>query len=140
MKRKPNGFSLIEILVALSILTIGILVVSQMVTTGIQISAEEHQRMYARVVMSRIFEFLRDLPQSDAFLQDDGDPDDLNDTSSSADFSITYTDSTANYSYLLRWNIADNIPETSIKTVRIHILWGPTYNKKITTDLMKAML
>ena len=141
MRRNSRGFSLIEVLVAITILTVGILVVSQMVVTGIQINAEEHQRMYARVVMARMFDYLTSLPYDHAFLEDiDSDPNDLDDWTSSADFTSTYTDSVANFSYLIRWNVADNTPEANIKTVRVHTLWGPDYKKKLTTNLLKLML
>ena len=96
--------------------------------------------MYARVVMGRMFDYLTGLPYDHAFLQDDGDPGDLDDATSTADFATTYTDSVANFSYLIRWNIADNTPETSIKTVRVHTLWGPEYKKKLTTNLLKLTL
>ena len=140
MRKNSRGFSLIEILVALSILTIGVLVVSQMVITGIQINAEEQQRMYARVVMGRMFDYLTSLPYDHVFLEDnDSDPNDL-DELDVPDHSYTYTDSVANFSYLIKWNVADNTPETSIKTVRVHTLWGPGYQKKLTTNLMKLML
>jgi prepilin-type N-terminal cleavage/methylation domain-containing protein len=140
MRRNSRGFSLIEVLVAITILTVGILVVSQMVVTGIQINAEEQQRMYARVAMGRMFDFLTGLPYDHAFLIDDGDTTDLNDATSGADFEYTYTDTVANFSYLVRWNIADDMPELNIKTVRVHTLWGPGYKKKLTTDLLKLML
>jgi prepilin-type N-terminal cleavage/methylation domain-containing protein len=139
MKRSLKGFSLVEILVALSILTVGILVVSQMVVTGIQINAAEQQRMYARVVMARMFDYLTSLPYDHAFLADDGDQVDLDDIAD-PDFTYTYTDSVANFSYLIKWNVANNTPEQGIKTVRVHTLWGPSYKKKLTTDLMKLML
>ncbi|GAG13355.1 unnamed protein product, partial [marine sediment metagenome] len=58
---------------------------------------------------------------------------------SNADHYQTITDTTAMYSYLSIWNVADNIPETDIKTVRIHIMWGPNNKNTISTDLIKRM-
>ncbi|NOR18137.1 prepilin-type N-terminal cleavage/methylation domain-containing protein, partial [candidate division WOR-3 bacterium] len=138
--RNSSGFTLVEILVSITILSIGILAVSQMTVMGLRVNTVVNQRMYARVVMSRVFEDLHNLPSNDAWLFDTDGTNNLNDIdTSNADHYKTITDTTAMYSYLSIWNVADNIPETNIKTVRIHILWGPNNKNRISTDLIKRM-
>lgn len=135
-----KGFTLVEILVSVTILSIGILAVSQMTVMGLRVNTVVNQRMYARVVMSRVFEDLHNLPSNDAWLSDDADTTDLDDIdTANADYYQTITDTTAMYSYLSIWNVADNIPEPNIKTVRIHILWGQNNKNRISSDLIKRM-
>jgi len=138
--RNSSGFTLVEILVSITILSIGILAVSQMTVMGLRVNTVVNQQMYARVVMSRVFEDLHNLPSNDAWLFDTDGTNNLDDIdTSNADHYQTITDTTAMYSYLSIWNVADNIPETDIKTVRIHILWGPNNKNTISTDLIKRM-
>ena len=137
---KSKGFTLVELLVATVILSVGILAVSQMTIMGLRVNTVVNQRMYARVVMATLFEELANLPAHDPLLDDwDHDPSDLDDTDTTADFSQTIADSTAHYSYAARWNVADNTPEPNIKTIRIHILWGVNNQHTISTDLMKQV-
>jgi len=134
-----RGFSLIEILVAVIILSVGILAVSQMTIMGLRVNTVNNERMYARVVMSQLFEELNNYPPDDPLVDDrDHDPTDL-DEIEDPDHARTIADSTARYSYEARWNVADDVPEVDLKTIRIHILWGPNDTRKVSTDLIKPM-
>jgi hypothetical protein len=114
--------------------------VSQMTVMGLRVNTINNERMYARVTMSQIFEDLNNLPFDDPLVDDwDLDPNDLDDIDSTADFSQTIIDSLARYSFEVRWNVADNVPEGNLKTIRIHILWGRDDEKKVSTDLIKPM-
>jgi prepilin-type N-terminal cleavage/methylation domain-containing protein len=134
-----GGFTLVEILVAITVLTLGILTISQLTLIGLRATSVNKQRMYARIAMTRIFENLHNRPSADSNLIDDGDPTDLDDTGATADYASVIEDAVANYRYLARWNIADNTPEPNLKTVRIHILWGHDDRHHITSDLIKRM-
>lgn len=140
--RNPKGFTLVEILVAVIILSIGILAVSQMTVIGMRTTTVVNQRMYARTTMAQVFEELNNLPFNDSLLTNDGDNGDLDVIDSTADYSQTFSDSILRTKYEARWNIADSVPELNIKTIRIHILWGfgpDTSKKRISTDLFKRM-
>lgn len=137
-----KGFTLVEILVAVIILAIGILAVSQMTMMGMRVNTVVNQRMYARVVLARQFEWLQNLPDADSLLTDyDADPTDLDVIDSlTADFVEVVVDTaTIGYRYLTLWNVADDVPEPGLKTVRIHVLWGPVNRHRITSDLIKRL-
>lgn len=133
------GFTLVEILVAIVILTIGILAVSQMTVLGLKVNTVVNQRMYARVVMAEVFEELNNLPSNHANLFDpEAGLNDLADDSL-GDYTATKTNLNANYSYNIIWNVVDNMPEPNVKTIRIFVMWGVNNKNKISSDLMKRI-
>jgi prepilin-type N-terminal cleavage/methylation domain-containing protein len=136
--RNSFGFTLVEILVAIIILSFGILAVSQMTVMGMKVNTVVNKRMHGRAVLAQVFEDLNNLPSNAPELQDPDGPGDLDDDSL-GDYSKTVTDPANRYTYQARWNVADNVPELDMKTVRIHILWGPTEEWKLTTNLIKSM-
>jgi prepilin-type N-terminal cleavage/methylation domain-containing protein len=133
-----KGFTLVEVLVAVVILSIGILAVSQMTVMGLKTTSVINQRLYARTTMARVFEDLNARPVTDSFLDDDGDNTDLDDDTT-GDYTQTVSDSLAKISYDVLWNVADNIPETGLKTVRIFVKWGPGNKYSISTNIIKRM-
>jgi len=133
-----KGFTLVEVLVAVVILSIGILAVSQMTVMGLKTTAVINQRLYARTTMARVFEDLNARPPIDSLLTNDGDNGDLADDSV-GDFQQTISDSLAKVSYQTLWNVADNTPEVGLKTVRIFVRWGAGDKYKISTDLIIRM-
>lgn len=137
-----KGFTLVEVLVSVMILSVGILGVSQMTVMGIKVNTVVNQRMYARVVMATVFENLNNLPSTHAWLAEtNGDPN-LNAgifpvDSVVADHFNRVTNQNVPYSYLTIWNVTDSLPEMGMKTIRIWVLWGPGFKGKISTDLIK---
>ena len=135
-----KGFTLVEVLVAVMILSVGILGVSQMTVMGIKVNTVVNQRMYARVVMATVFENLNNLPSTHAWVLDtNGDPN-LNITDSlAADHCQRLSNPNVPYSYMTVWNVTDDLPETDMKTIRIWVMWGVSGKGKISTDLIKRM-
>lgn len=137
-----KGFTLVEVLVAVTILSIGILAVSQMTVMGMKVNTVVNQRMYARVVMAQVFESLKNLPADHIFLFDPDGGNDLDDKVT-ADHEQIINDSISHRIYLARWNVVDLMPEPIFKTIRIHIMWGPgpdSLKKSINTDLIRRIL
>ncbi|MEO0190868.1 MAG: type II secretion system protein [candidate division WOR-3 bacterium] len=135
-----GGFTLVEVLVAIMILTIGILAVSQMTVMGTQVTWIVNQRMYARAVMSRYYEILNNLPNSDPLVRNwDNDNADLDDIGPTPDFQEYH--SMGGVRYRVVWNAVNNVgspPDDRIETmIRIHILWNNDRNR-IHTDLIKG--
>ncbi|MBN2621562.1 prepilin-type N-terminal cleavage/methylation domain-containing protein [candidate division WOR-3 bacterium] len=133
-----NGFTLVEVLVAVVILSIGILAVSQMTVMGMKTTAVINQRLYARTTMARLFEDLNTRPPDDSLVRDPDGPGDLDDDSI-GDFAMTISDSLAKVSYQTLWNVADNIPEPGLKTIRLFVRWGPGDKYRLTSNLIMRM-
>lgn len=131
-----RGFTLVEILVSVIILSVGILAVSQMTVMGMRVNTKVNKKMHARAVLAQVFEDLNNLPPEAPELQDPDGNSDLDDTL--ADFTKTMTDPTAKYVYQVSWNVGDHHPEPDIKTVRIFVRWKPG-NGILKTDLYKRM-
>lgn len=136
---KKKGFTLVEILVAIIILSVGILAVSQMTVLGMRVTRVVNQRMYARAVMSRYYEILNNLPNSDPLVQNyDNDNFDLDDTVT-PDFQENFQMGAVGFRVC--WNAVNNVGnpvDDRIETlIRIHVLWNNNRNR-IQTDLIKG--
>lgn len=136
---KKKGFTLVEILVAIIILSVGILAVSQMTVLGMRVTRVVNQRMYARAVMSRYYEILNNLPNSDPLVQNhDNDNFDLDDTVT-PDFQENFQ--MGGVGFRVCWNAVNNVGnpvDDRIETlIRIHVLWNNNRNR-IQTDLIKG--
>jgi prepilin-type N-terminal cleavage/methylation domain-containing protein len=138
-----RGFTLVEILVAIVILSIGILAVSQMTVMGMQVTRVVNQRMYARAVMSRYFELLNNCPNSDPLVQNwDGDNFDLDFVAPPdppPDFEENYQ--MGGVTYRVCWNAVNEVGnpvDDRIETlIRLWVLWNNNRNR-IHTDIIKG--
>ncbi len=134
-----KGFTLVEVLVAIIILSVGILAVSQMTVMGMQVTRVVNQRMYARAVMSRYYEILNNLPNSDPWVLNwDNDNVDLDDIVT-PDFQENFQ--MGGVGFRVCWNAINNVGnpvDDRIETlIRIHVLWNNNRNR-ISTDLIKG--
>jgi prepilin-type N-terminal cleavage/methylation domain-containing protein len=131
-----RGFTLVEVLVAVVILAVGVLAVSQLTVMGSRTSTLMNRRMYARDVLNRYYEEFTGLPTQDSVLTYQGSAD-LDDTIA-PDYDVF--EDTPGGRFRVIWNIADSIitttPDTRFKTVRIHVIW-PQTRRPLTSDLLK---
>jgi prepilin-type N-terminal cleavage/methylation domain-containing protein len=131
-----RGFTLVEVLVAMIILAVGVLAVSQLTVMGSRTSTMMNRRMYARDILNQYYEELTGLPTQDSVLNYLTSAD-LNDTI--APDHDQYIN-TPGGRYRVIWNIADSMisttPDSRFKTVRIHILW-PQTRRSISSDVLK---
>lgn len=127
-----RGFTLVEVLVAMMILVIGILAVSQMTITGLQTSRTINHQMYARDIMNRYFEHLQLIPISDSNL--------VYRTSVSLDDTTTadykFSENNPGGRFRIFYNIADSLPDRRFKTIRLHVYW-PQNKRGLHSDLLK---
>ncbi len=154
--KSSNGFTIIEILIAMAIFAIGILGVAKMQMSATNGTAKA--RMYTEALTSGqdIMEYLLLLPYGDPALNDtdldgtnqdlddDGDDDDCNcndfglddNTTASADHTQT-----RNNIYTVYWNIAVDEPVTGSKTIRLFVEWhGGLFNKQIELESVKPSI
>jgi len=118
MKNKRKGFSLIELVVALSILTIGLLGVIPLAIATIKLNNVQNQMLNARYLAERYSERFKSLSFDAPDLANDGDNNDLADTLNPDHREVQTLD---NIQYTIMWNVANNADGT--KTIRIIVRW-----------------
>jgi len=118
MRKVKKGFSLIELLVALSILTIGLLGVIPLAIATIRLNSLQNQMLNAKYLAERHSERLKSLSFDAPELTNDGDNNDLGDILNPDHSEVQTLD---NIQYNIMWNIADNPDGT--KTVRTIVRW-----------------
>ena len=153
-----QGFTLIEILIAITVFAIGILAVGKMQITAIQGNSRANHLTEAVTLAQSKIEELISLNYNDPLLADgdlDGTNQDSNDdgiddsgndfglndnTVGNADGSVQYQ-AVGNLQYNIFWNIAPDEPTTDTKIVRVIVTWshgGLTRN--VSFDAVKARI
>jgi len=134
---KEGGFTLVEILVAIVILGLGVLAVSQMTVLGLRTSRVINTQMYARDVLNRSYEFLQALPSSDTTYIKWRHSVNLDDTiPGSCDYDVTEV--THGGVFRVVWNVEDSWPDNRFKTIRIHVIPRSLQTRKVLrADLIK---
>lgn len=115
-----NGFSILEVMVAFLIMAIGFMGMLYLALFAIKANAMGQKMGNARFIAEQRAENLRSLDYRHPLLIDDGDTLDLDDLTT-PDYSDSLDQNGMRYD--IAWNIAENIPENGIKTIRIHVLW-----------------
>jgi prepilin-type N-terminal cleavage/methylation domain-containing protein len=152
IRQQPEGYTLVEILIAIAILAFGLMAVATMQVTAIKTNATASGISQGMTLAQAKLEELMNLPYIDLDdIDDDGtDPDEgygLNDTVDPADecnndpvsdgFWPNDWDCTA--SYRLFWNIAVDEPVTNSKTIRVIVIWTERgRDKRIALDFVKT--
>lgn len=118
-KFKEEGFSLVEVLIAVCVLTIGILSVNAMQINAIGGNFTANHITESTSWGSDRVESLLSLDYTDSTLDDgDGDGDaGLDDVDANADGSMTSPDG----EYNIFWNVSENSPMNGVKTINVII-------------------
>uniref|UniRef100_A0A7V3ZWY1 Prepilin-type N-terminal cleavage/methylation domain-containing protein n=1 Tax=candidate division WOR-3 bacterium TaxID=2052148 RepID=A0A7V3ZWY1_UNCW3 len=119
--RRRKGFSLIELVVALSILTIGLLGVIPLAIATIRLNSLQNQMLNAKYLAERYSERFKSVSFDAPDLANDGDNNDLDDRNNP---DHTELQTIENIQYTIMWNIADNLDGT--KTIRTFVRWFDT--------------
>lgn len=140
--KKQNGFTLIEVLIAMTIFAIGILAVAFMQVTAITGNSFSCNLTGATTLAGDRMDALMNLDYNNHPDLSDADGDGLagldHATGVTADHNRTYTGET-NVVYNVFWNVADSIPNPGAKTVRMIVTWREKVTQKqISMDLIKA--
>jgi len=154
IRKKQEGYTLVEILIAITVLAFGLLAVATMQVTAIKTNAIASGISQGLTLGQARVEELMNLPYGHDDLKDwdgdgtgkdiddDGEDDDgknfgLDDT---VDDSDRYTSGTDG-KYKVSWNIAVDEPVASSKTIRVIVTWTEKgRNKRIKLDFVKTNL
>jgi prepilin-type N-terminal cleavage/methylation domain-containing protein len=153
-KLKQEGFTLVEILIAIAILAFGLLAVATMQVRAIKTNAIASGISQGLTLGQAKVEELMNLSYSHSDLNDDGggvsngtgqDADDDGVDDDGGNFGLDDTTgadgSDANGRYTIYWNIAIDEPVTSSKTIRVIVTWTEQgRNKSIKLDFVKTSL
>jgi type IV pilus assembly protein PilV len=124
--KEEKGFTLLEVIVAISLLTFGLLSVASMQVAAMRGNAFAGAVTEATTLAGDRLEYLMTLDYDDPTDLDDVDGDGtagLDDaTAGTADHSTTY-DSETGIQYNLYWNTARNIPTTDNTTIKVIVTW-----------------
>jgi prepilin-type N-terminal cleavage/methylation domain-containing protein len=147
---QEEGYTLVEILIAIAILAFGLLAVATMQVTAIKTNAIASGisqgltlgQTKVEELMNLAYSALNDtdLDGTDEDADDDGIDDDggnfgLNDTGNDSD------NEEPNGRYTIYWNVAVNEPVISSKTIRVIVTWTEKgRNKRIKLDFVKTNL
>ena len=148
--KQQEGYTLVEILIAITVLAFGLLAVATMQVTAIKTNAIASGISQGLTLgQAKVEELMNlaysaisdtDLDGTDEDADDDGIDDDggnfgLNDTGGDSD------NEEPNGRYTIYWNVAVNEPVISSKTIRVIVTWKEKgRNKSIKLDFVKTSL
>jgi type IV pilus assembly protein PilV len=116
--KKDEGFTLIEVLIAISIFAFGLLAVATMQLSAIRVNSTAGQ-ITTRITWAQDkIEELMALPYSDPWLEDLGDPPSGTDTAGNA-HQETISEGSVNYTIL--WTVTDDTLITGTKLITVTV-------------------
>jgi type IV pilus assembly protein PilV len=139
---KQNGFTIIEILVAISILTVGLLAVASMQVSAIRGNKLSDNVTGALTLAEDKMEYLLGLNFNDDELKDlvTGNNTNLSTIASGSvdheEHNIDETGSAGGKFHRI-WNVADNEPITNNKTITIIVTWDQDKHKVTISSIKR---
>jgi type IV pilus assembly protein PilV len=117
-----KGFTLVEVLIAVSIFAVGLLAVAMMLDTAIQYNSSARSISEATEIAHSQMEQLMNSPYDDASLDEASSP---------------YGPNTiANYN--VSWTVRENVPMSAMKTISLSVAWtNRGENKSLTINSLK---
>jgi type IV pilus assembly protein PilV len=109
------GFTIIEVVIAISILAVGLLGVAAMQTSAIQVNSAAGQMTIRMNWAQDKMEELKALPFSDPWLEAAGNPPGVDSAGN------THEQPTPDGWYTVSWNIADNTPVPNTKQIVVTV-------------------
>jgi prepilin-type N-terminal cleavage/methylation domain-containing protein len=151
-KLKQEGYTLVEILIAIAILAFGLMAVATMQITAIKTNAIASGISQGLTLGQAKVEELMNLAYSHSALKDtdgdgtnqDADDDGIDDDGGNFGLNDTGGDSDneePNGRYTIYWNVAKDEPATDSKTIRLIVTWTEKgKDKRIALDFVKTDL
>ena len=112
--QKDQGFTLIEVLIAISIFAVGLLAVATMQISAINVNSTAGQMTTRMTWAQDKLEKLIALPYSDPWLQDLGDPP-------SGEDSAGNLHQETSDDYIISWTVTDNTPVPNTKLITVSV-------------------
>ena len=153
-KLKEDGYTLVEVLIAITVLAFGLMAVATMQVTAIKTNAIASGMSQGLTLAQAKVEELMNLPYSalddtdldgtgedanDDGVDDDGENFGLDDTVEGDDSDKDPLETHGRYT--IYWNVAVNEPVTDSKTIRVIVTWTEKgRNKSIKLDFVKTSL
>jgi prepilin-type N-terminal cleavage/methylation domain-containing protein len=151
--KRADGFTLIEVIMAVSVLTVGLLAVASMQVSAIRGNSISREYTESTDRVQDVAEWLLALPSTNANLQDrDGDGTaGLNHANTdpsapdAADYFTTTQLRTSGITYTVYWNVATNWAGgkslTGVNTVRVIVKWTIRGADKVHSfDLLRTRI
>ena len=113
MVQMEKGFTLSEVLVAIVVLSLGLLGLETMHIAAIQVNTIASRMTQATTLAQERAELLMAMPYNDPMLAD---------TTSKGSFT-SYTDPQPPQGYTIRWEVDTDTPSGGIKTINIYVTW-----------------
>ena len=121
LKKKTQGYTLIEVLIAMAIFAIGFLALASIQIKSITQNASAKMYTEATTMAVESLERLIALPYDHSDLNQGDNPHSM---------------TTGGYS--IEWNVQDNIPVTAAKTIVINVTGANPYAKPISIRFVKG--
>ena len=113
--QKDQGFTLIEVLIAITIFAVGLLAVAAMQISAINVNSTAGQ-ITTRITWAQDkLEELMALPYSDPWIEDLGDPPSGMDSDGNAHQETTSDD------YIISWTVTDDTPISGTKLITVAV-------------------
>ncbi|OGP81487.1 MAG: type IV pilus modification protein PilV [Deltaproteobacteria bacterium RBG_16_54_11] len=110
--KKSEGFTLLEVMIALVILSVGLLGLGALQLVAIKTNAFSSEMTYATMIAQQQAEILKSLPFTDANL-----------TAATEANPHTGVGSGKGVQYAISWTVTDNSPATDMKIINISVQW-----------------
>jgi len=114
--QKDQGFTLIEVLIAITIFAVGLLAVATMQISAINVNSTAGQITTRMTWAQDKLEGLMALPYSDPWIEDLGDPPSGTDTAGNP-----HQETTFDGLYIISWTVTNNTPISGTKLITVAV-------------------
>jgi len=109
-----KGLTLLEVLVAMVVLSLGLLALAKMQITAIQVNAISGRLTQGTAIAQDKVEQLMALPYADAKLDDQTPVGEF----------TTYTETRPAQGYTITWTVDQDTPAVGVKTINLKVTWS----------------